>query len=309
MALPRTASKRFDVTIRSVLGLLVAGVLCLGTLTGTPAQARPGRDGPRLGDARAGKNLSPEANEIAVDEMLGGKLDMDLSFVDHDGKAVKLGDYFDGERPVLLTLNYYRCPTLCSLQLNGLTRTLEQFDWEPGDDYRIVTVSIDPREGPELAAKKRSSHLEVLAASSGGVTDLDWNFLTGDALQIRMLAAQLGIGYAYDAEQDQYAHPAVLMFISPEGKVARYLYGLEYQPSDVKFALIEASEGRVGSPVDKLILSCFHYDASLGEYGPFAMGIMRLGGALMILIVGIPLALVWRRERRRRIPSELEATA
>jgi protein SCO1 len=304
MAPPRTAAKPLNRINRSGMGLLVAGVLCFATLAGPAAQARPGRDGPQLGDARKGKNLSPEANEIAVDEMLGGKLDMDLSFVDHDGKAVQLGDYFDGERPVLITLNYYRCPTLCSLQLNGLTRTLEQFDWEPGDDYRIVTVSIDPREGPELAANKRSSHLKAL-----GVTELDWNFLTGDALQIRMLAAQLGIGYAYDAEQDQYAHPAVLMFVSPEGKVARYLYGLEYQPSDVKFALIEASEGRVGSPVDKLILSCFHYDASLGEYGPFAMGIMRLGGALMIVIVGIPMALLWRRERRRRIPSELEATA
>lgn len=308
MALQSTASKLFGVLVTSGLGLLVAGLLSFGPF-GTAAQARPGRDGPRLGDARAGKNLSPEANEIAVDEMLGSRLDMDLAFVDHNGEAVKLGDYFDGKRPVLLTLNYYRCPTLCSLQLNGLTRTLGQFDWQPGDEYRIVTVSIDPREGPELAASKRDSHLEAL-----GVTDLDWNFLTGDALQIRMLAAQLGIGYAYDAEQDQYAHPAVLMFISPEGKVARYLYGLEYQPSDVKFALIEASEGRVGSPVDKLILSCFHYDASLGEYGPFAMGIMRLGGAFMVLIVGIPLVLLWRRERRRRgsvggPPSELEATA
>src|SRR5690606_174438 len=125
-----------------------------------------------------------------------------------------------------------------------------------------------------------------------------------DALQIRMLAAQLGIGYAYDGEQDQYAHPAVLMFISPDGKIARYLYGLEYNTKDIKFALMEAAEGRVGSPVDKLILSCFHYDASIGEYGPFAMGIMRLGGAGMVLIVGIPLAIVWRRERRRRLASE-----
>lgn len=304
MPVHRTASKRLVTSV--IGGLLLGGLLTFGA----DAQARPGRDGPRLGEARAGKNLSPEANEIAVDEMLGGYLDLDLPFVDHDGQAVKLGDYFDGERPVLVTLNYYRCPTLCSLQLNGLTRTLDKFDWQPGDEYRIVTVSIDPREGPELAAKKRDSHLEAL-----GVTALDWNFLTGDALQIRMLAAQLGIGYAYDAEQDQYAHPAVLMFISPEGKVARYLYGLEYQPNDVKFALMEASEGRVGSPVDKLILSCFHYDASLGEYGPFAMGIMRLGGAFMVLIVGIPLVLVWRRERRRRFhpvggpPSELEATA
>jgi protein SCO1/2 len=202
-------------------------------------------------------------------------------------------------------LNYYRCPTLCSLQLNGLTRTLKQFEWTPGDQYRIVTVSIDPREDTEVAAAKRASHLEAL----GRGQDVDWNFLTGDALQVHMLAAQLGVGYAYDAEQDQYAHPAVLMFASPDGKVARYLYGLEYNPGDVKFALMEAAEGRVGSPVDKLILSCFHYDATLGKYGPFAMGIMRLGGVFMILIVGIPLVFAWRRERRRRGDRELEARA
>lgn len=308
---------------RSMSRLLSTGVLLGGLLLCDGASARiPQREGPALGDARSNRLLSPEANEVAVDEMLNGELDMDLAFVDHDGNAVRLGDYFDGDRPVLITLNYYRCPTLCNLQLNSLTRTLEGFaepsgfgaDWLPGKQYRIVTVSIDPREGPELAAKKRQTHLDAL-----GQGEVDWNFLTGDALQVRMLAASLGIGYAYDAEQDQYAHPAVLMFISPEGKVARYLYGLEYQPSDVKFALMEAADGRVGSPVDKLILSCFHYDASIGEYGPFAMGIMRLGGAAIVLIVGIPMAFIWRRERRRRLanlsssgplsPHSLEARA
>jgi protein SCO1/2 len=284
-----------------LLGSLAMGVLLSSLLLcGDALAGIPQRDGPALGDARKDRLLSPEANEVAVDEMLGGELDMDLRFTDHLGNEVRLGEFFDGDRPVLITLNYYRCPTLCNLQLNSLTRTLEGFaesrDWQPGEQYRIVTVSIDPREGPELAAKKRATHLDAL-----GQGDVDWNFLTGDALQVRMLAASLGIGYAYDAEQDQYAHPAVLMFVSPEGKVARYLYGLEYQPTDVKFALMEAAEGRVGSPVDKLILSCFHYDASLGEYGPFAMGIMRLGGAVMVLIVGIPMAFIWRRERRRRL--------
>jgi protein SCO1/2 len=274
-----------------------------GLLTfGPDARAQdPRRDGPQLGEARKQGLFSPEAKAVAVDEMLGGYLDMDLAFTDHDGKQVRLGDYFDGERPVLVTLNYYRCPTLCNLQLNALTRTLQAFEWAPGEQYRIVTVSIDPREDAELAANKRSSHLEAL-----GRGDVDWNFLVGDAAQVHMLAAQLGIGYAYDAQQDQYAHPAVLMFASPEGKVARYLYGLEYDPNDVKFALMEAAEGRVGSPVDKLILSCFHYDATLGEYGPFAMGIMRLGGATMVLIVGIPLIFVWRRERRQRFSQVVE---
>lgn len=288
-------------------GVLLGGLL----LCGSASAGIPQRDGPKLGESRTNQLLSPEANEVAVDEMLGGQLDMDLRFVDHRGNEVRLGDYFDGDRPVLITLNYYRCPTLCNLQLNSLTRTLEGFaesrEWQPGEQYRIVTVSIDPREGPELARDKRSTHLQALGVDPQ--SDYDWNFLTGDALQVRMLAAALGIGYAYDAEQDQYAHPAVLMFASPDGKVARYLYGLEYQPTDVKFALMEAAEGRVGSPVDKLILSCFHYDASLGEYGPFAMGIMRLGGAAMVLIVGIPMAFVWRRERRRRLAASSNSSS
>ena len=289
--------------LRTTSRLLSGGALLAGMLLCSEVSAGiPQRDGPALGEARNGRLLSPEANEVSVEEMLNGELDMDLRFVDHDGNEVRLGDYFDGDRPVLITLNYFRCPTLCNLQLNSLTRTLEGFsesaDWLPGKQYRIVTVSIDPRETPELAAKKRQTHLETL-----GQGEVDWNFLTGDALQVRMLAASLGIGYAYDAEQDQYAHPAVLMFVSPEGKVARYLYGLEYQPSDVKFALMEAADGRVGSPVDKLILSCFHYDASLGEYGPFAMGIMRLGGVGIVLIVGIPMVFIWRRERRRRMTT------
>jgi len=287
--------------LRTLAPLLLLGGL---TISGPDVHAGPrGNDGPRLGDSRSNQLLSPEANEIAVDEMLGGHLDMNLEFVDHQGNEVQLGDYFDGKRPVLVTLNYFRCPTLCNLQLNGLTRTLDDFAWTAGDQYRIVTVSIDPREDAELARNKRATHIEAL-----GRGEVDWNFLTGDALQVRMLAAQLGIGYAYDTEQDQYAHPAVLMFISPDGKVARYLYGLEYNANDVKFALMEAAEGRVGTTVDKIILSCFHYDASLGEYGPFAMGMMRLGGAFMVLIVGIPLAIVWRRERRLRV-SNLEARA
>ncbi|NJK32022.1 MAG: SCO family protein, partial [Deltaproteobacteria bacterium] len=237
----------------------------------------------------------------------GRCVDQDLRFTNHHGDEVKLGDFFDGERPVLITLNYYRCPTLCNLQLNSLTTTLQNADWKPGENYRIVTVSIDPNETAELAAKKRASHLEALGLSDREGAEIEWHFLVGDALQVRMLAAQLGVGYAYDPEQDQYAHPAVLMFVSPEGKVARYVYGLEYAPSDIKFALMEAAEGRVGSPVDRLILSCFHYDASIGKYGPFAMGIMRLGGGITVLIVGSFLLIFWRRERRRTRRQLLEA--
>ena len=253
---------------------------------------------PTPGDvAPAGANqvLAPAMHGIDVDEHPGLDLDRGLRFRDHTGKDVTLGDFLDGKRPVLLTLNYYRCPVLCNVQLNELTESLRQFDWTPGDEhFRIVTVSIDPRETPELAAQKRASHLEAL----GRGDDVDWAFLTGDALNVRLLAAQIGMSYTYDPEQDQYAHPAVITFLSPEGKVARYVYGLSYATNDLKFGLMEASEGRVGSTLDRIILSCFHYDASLGRYGPFAFGLMRIAGFVTVLLIGTALLLFWRRERR-----------
>jgi len=269
--------------------------LCLGLgAAGTARAENPS------GGAKAAM-LSPEANEIDVDEQLGEYLDPDLTFVDHDGKKVRLGDYIDGERPMLLTLNYYRCPTLCNVQLNSLTEALREFAWTPGDEnFHIVTVSIDPRETPKLAGPKRDSHLAMLDRELPGGEEVDWAFLTGDAINIKLLAAQLGIGYAYDRGKDQYAHPPVVVFVSPDGKIARYIYGLTYDTTrDIKFGLMEAAEGRVGSPVDKIILSCFHYDATEGRYGPFAMGIMRLGGVLMVVLVGSVLFVFWRRERRR----------
>jgi protein SCO1/2 len=156
----------------------------------------------------------------------------------------------------------------------------------------VVTISIDPKETPELARAKRATHLKAL-----GKEGASWHFLVGQEREIQRIAKAVGFGYRYDPTQDQYAHPAVLTFLAPDGKVARYLYGLEYTPMDLRFAVMEASEGRVGSPADKLVLSCFHYDASIGRYGPAAMGIMRIGGAVTLLALGTFLAIYWRRER------------
>ncbi len=243
--------------------------------------------------------LSPEMRAIEVTEHKGTVIDHELSFVDHAGNAVKLGDFLDGDRPVLLTLNYFRCRVVCSVQLNGLADAMAQLDWSGDENFRIVTVSIDPNETPQDARKKRDTILAAAAKDDAEVADLDWQFLTGDALQIRALAEQLGISYAYDAEQDQYAHPAVAMFLSPDGKIAQYLYGLTFIPRDVKFALIEASEGKIGSPMEQLYLSCFAYDPTIGRYGPFAFGMVRLGGVITVLILGGFLLVLWRRDRRR----------
>lgn len=273
--------------LRRALRLMAAA--CMVVLLGASARAEtPGPDG---------EYLTPEMAEVTMDEHLGEHLDPDLTFKDQLGQTKRLGDYFDKKTPILLTLNYYRCPGICNVQLSAVTKTLQQMEWTAGDgNFRVLTFSIDPREKPPLAKDKRANILEELARGD----KVDWSFMTGDALNIQLLAAQLGVSYAYDKDKDQYAHPPVIMFISPEGKIARYVYGLSYAPKDVKFALMEASEGRVGTTVDRLILSCFHYDASAGKYGPFAFGMMRLAAGLMVVVVAFFLLFAWRRERRRR---------
>lgn len=244
--------------------------------------------------------LSPEMRSIEVTDHRGERLDTGLRFVDHTGRAVVLADFFDGERPVALTLNYYRCRVVCSVQLQGLADALSEVDWVAGEDYRVVTLSIDPTETPVDATDKRTKVLDTV-----GKGDVEWSFLTGKELDIRALASQVGIGYAYDAEQDQYAHPGVVVFLTPDGRVSRYVYGLAYDPLDMKLGLYEAADGKIGGPVEQIFLSCFSYDATIGQYGPFAMGIMRVGGTGTALLLGTVLFFLWRRERRQTLREKL----
>jgi len=231
---------------------------------------------------------------VTVKEQLGKQLKLDIPFRDEQGRHVKLADYFRDGKPVLLTLNYYRCKMLCSLQLTAVMKGMRELSWTPGKEYRVVTISINPKEGPKLAQQKRQTYLKAL-----GKGDVDWHFLVGKKDNIDQVARGVGFVYRYIPKQDQYAHPAAIYFLSPDGKVSRYLYGLEYPGRQLKFALVEASEGRVGSPVDRIILSCFHYDASVGRYGPFAFGIMRLAGVVTLVLLGLTLGLYWRHERRK----------
>lgn len=243
--------------------------------------------------AFAVEEIPPELQGIDVVEHLGDHVDPTLQFVDQTGKTVAIGDYLDGETPVLLTLNYYRCETLCSIQLNALMAGLTELEWTAGEEFRIVTVSIDPREGAEMAAGKREAYLEQY----GRGQDVDWHFLTGDSAAISALADSVGFGFKYDAATDQFAHPAAFMFLGGDGKVARYLYGLQVSARDLRFALIEAAEGRVGSPVDRIVLSCFRYDHVDGEYSPAAFGVMRLAGALSVFGIGSLTFMLFRREK------------
>jgi protein SCO1/2 len=274
--------------------LRAAGLACVasGLLFASTAQALEGVD-----------RVPKELEGVGVDEKLGTQLDLGLDFVDHNGKTVKLGDYVADGKALLLSLNYYRCTMLCSLQLNGLVDGLRSLDWPVGQDFRMVTVSINPDEGPELAAGKRANYLEVL-----GQEDADWSFLTGRQENISALAEQVGFEYRYDERSGEYAHAAVLYAISPDGTISRYLYGIQFPDHNLRFAIMDASQGKVGSTIDRLILSCFHYISSEGRYTPFAFGVMRLGALGGLTVVALLLFVMWSRERLRGSNALVEAT-
>ena len=247
----------------------------------------------------------PALDKVGIEEHLDAALPLELEFLDEEGRTVKLGDYFDGARPVILTLNYYRCPMLCGLQLNGVVAGMEELDWTPGVEFEMVTVSIDPLETPELAKAKKDNYLRRYqrpAAARG------WHFLTGRQVNIERLAETVGFGYTYDVVSGQYAHAAAIFVITPDGRVARYLYGIEYPPKNLKLALMEASQGEIGSPLDQLIMYCFHYDPASRRYAPVAMNIMRVGGGATALVLGATLGGWWLRESRRRRRAAMEST-
>ena len=241
---------------------------------------------------------SKALKKVGVDEHLGSKLDLSLQFTNEKGEKVALGSVFFDDKPVFLMLNYYSCKTLCSAQLNGILKGLKELDWKPGKEFRILTVSIDPEEGAELARDKRRSYLDALENP-----DAEWHFWVGKERQIQLLADSVGFRYEYDPIAQQYAHPAVTFFISGDGTISRYLYGLTYTARDIKFSLIETTQGRVGSPIEKIIMSCFSYDTTLGKYTPTAFGIMRVGGVISLFLICIFSMVMWRRELTRNRPN------
>jgi protein SCO1/2 len=249
--------------------------------------------------AHAAEPLPPQLADVAIAEHLDRQVDLDAAFVDHRGHRVRLRDYLKPDKPLLLTLNYYRCPMLCNLQLNALARALRELGWLAGREFELLTISINPREGWQLAQAKRASYLRLLRRPGA-----EWHFLVGEQRSIDAVANAVGFRFRWLPEQQLYAHPAAIFFLSPQGRVARYLYGLDYAPRPIKLALIEAAAGRVGSTIDRLVLSCFHYDPKTGRYTPFAVGIMRLAGLATALLLGATLLALWRRERRAAAASE-----
>ena len=244
----------------------------------------------------------PMLREVGIDQKLSTPLPLELFFQDETGQTIQLRQYFDN-KPVILAFVYYECPMLCTQVLNGLVESLRTLSFDAGKQFDVITVSFDPGETPKLAAEKKANYLKQYERSG---TAAGWHFLTGDSAAIRQLTSAVGFRYKYDASTDQFAHASGLMVITPEGKIARYFYGIEYPARDLRLALIEASENKIGSPVDQLLLYCFHYDPLTGKYGLVIMNVLRVGGVATVLLLGTFMLVMFRRDRRaqRRLSIE-----
>ncbi len=232
---------------------------------------------------------------VTLEQHLDKQLPLDLKFRDETGKQVRLGDYF-GDKPVIVNLVYFRCPMLCTQVLNGLLRSMQGVKFTLGEDYHVVSVSIDPRETPQMAAAKKKQYAGNYRRPGA---DKGWHFLTGDQQSIDKLADAVGFRYRYDELSDQYAHASGIMLATPEGRLSRYFYGIEYPPNDLRLGLVESSENKIGSPVDQILLLCFHYDPRTGKYGLVISRVMQLAGMATALGLGSFLWSMYRLERRR----------
>jgi protein SCO1 len=231
---------------------------------------------------------------VGYDQRLGEQVPLDLEFRDEAGRLLKLGDFF-GRRPVVLVFAYYECPMLCDLVLQGLTGSLKALRFDAGKEFDVVVVSIDPKETPKLAAETEAQTLSRYGRSG---TEAGWHFLTGGQGSILKLTQAAGFRYVYDKERGEFAHAAGVVILTPGGRISRYLYGIEYAPRDVRLALIESADGRIGNLADQVLLYCFHYDPVYGKYSAMTMNILRLAAVATVLGLGLLILLLKRRERR-----------
>ena len=230
---------------------------------------------------------------VGIDQNLNAQLPLELKFKDENGQVVRLGQYFR-EKPVVLALVYYQCPGLCDLILNGLSHTMEQISLNVGSDYEVVTVSFNPKETWQLANAKKANYIEKYNRS--GAKE-GWHFLTGDEASIKSLADTVGFHYKYDPVNNQFAHASAIYVITPEGKIARYFYGIEYKPRDFRLGLVEASANKIGTPADQVLLFCYHYDPTTGKYGMAITQVTRALGTATVLLLGGFVFIMLRRER------------
>ncbi|HOQ47216.1 MAG TPA: SCO family protein [Bryobacteraceae bacterium] len=240
--------------------------------------------------------VPPQLQGVGIDEKLGQQIDLSLTFTAENGQPVALGEFFNKGKPVILDLVYYSCPMLCTLVLNGQTTALENIPATVGKDFDVVTISIDPTETFELARQKREAYLAQYRRASTG-----WHFLVDRDGNVKKLADQVGFRYRYDEQRQQYAHAAAIMLLTPEGKVSRYLYGIKFNPRDVRLALAEAAQSKFSLSVDRVLLYCFQYDPDAQGYVLFARNLMKAGGAVTVLGIVTMVLLLRRREKKMAV--------
>jgi len=249
------------------VALALVATICAGSVYGQPAGVRP-----------------PVLKDVGIDQLLNNQVPADLVFQDEEGRSVKLADYF-GDKPIVLSLVYYDCPQLCTQVLTGLLGTLRTLPMTPGKDFVALTVSFDPKEKTPLAAAKKKEYIERLGKPEAAA---GWHFLTGEESQIVALTRAVGFRYVWDPVTSQYAHASGIMVLTPDGKVSRYFYGIEYAPRDLRFGLLDASAGRIGSLADQIILYCYQYDPTRGTYSLVLMRLLRVFAAItLVSIIGL----------------------
>jgi protein SCO1/2 len=231
---------------------------------------------------------------VGIDQNLNAQLPLDTTFRNEKGEVIRLGDYF-GKKPVVLSLVYYNCPMLCNQVLNGMASAFKVMAFQPGQEFDVVTVSFDPRESPADAAAKKKTYVQYLPEAKRASADAGWHFLTADETNIKKLTEAVGFRYTFDRATNQFAHASAIYVATPQGKLARYFYGIEYPPRDLRLGLIEASANKIGSPMDQLTLYCYHYDPTTGKYGAAVINIIRAGGVLTVM--GIIILLLALRKR------------
>jgi protein SCO1 len=244
--------------------------------------------------------MSPPANvrppylqNVGIDQHLDAQVPADLAFTDDSGRAVKLGDYF-GHKPLILNLVYYNCTMLCGEALAGLTGAMKMVKFNVGDEFDVLTVSFNPQETPQIAAAKKQDYLKRYGRPGAAA---GWHFLTGPADSINALTKAVGFQYQYDPKSSQYAHATAIMVLTPQGRISRYFYGVDYPPKDLRMGLVEASQNKIGNAVDQVLLYCYHYDPATGKYGAIVANILKLGAGLTILLLGGLLFVLFRLEK------------
>ena len=293
----RNTARLFITAVASWL-LLSASCLLAQAQPGVPMPKSP-LYGARPESGSVSTGLPMVLKDIGIDQRLNEPVPLDAVFKDEQGREVRLGDYFKG-KPVVLAMVYYSCPMLCNQILNGMLSSFRQVPFNAGEDYQIVAVSFNSRETPQLAANKKQTYVKAYNRAGG---DAGWHFLTGDDANIKRITDAVGFRYKWDEKTKQFAHASGIFVATPEGRLARYFYGIEYPPRDVRLGLVEASQNQIGTPVDKLMLYCYHYDPATGTYvGGIVMNVMKVAGVITIgLIVGMLLIL---RKRTAHVVSE-----